>query len=96
MEFKQQESNLKKYDFTDSQLLECRVLSPKQVCYLQHVYTELTEAQAEPDVASENTEERITNAIRRSFDGGKRAFIEELLRDSENAKLELQLAVINQ
>lgn len=83
---------LQTVDLTDLELLRGKLLSAETKKYLRAVYTEMTLAAAVVDL-SPTSEDRLANEINRAFDGGKRAFIEELLTDSESAQLEINAAM---
>lgn len=76
-------------ELTEIEILKGKILNPAQKLYLRTLFTEMTLTLAEADL-SQTAEERTSMELRRSYDCGKRAFIAELLADSENAEIELK------
>lgn len=82
-------------ELNEREILQGKRLSPETELYLRKEYTEATMSVAQIDINSSDTETRIMNAIRRAYDGGRRALLLELLTDSESAKIELQQLAAN-
>lgn len=81
---------------TEEELMQGQILTPAQELYFKAIYTEMTLAAAEVDLVSNTVEQRHHLEMCRAFDGGKRAFIAELLLDSESAKATLREMAANQ
>lgn len=77
-------------ELSEVEILRGKILTPETIRYLKSVFTELTVAAAAVDLHPDPAQ-REANTLLRAFDGGKRAFIAELLEGAASAPTELAI-----
>ncbi len=74
----------------DVEILKGKILTKEQEDYLKMVFTQMVLNNSQVDL-NPQAELRHHAELCRAHDAGKQSMIEELLRDSETAKVELNL-----